>query len=354
MNVLRIFAFQDRGERPDCMLCPPADALPPGRSPVSYIHTDALLALDATLAAADARGICVVLTLVNNWDDFGGMNRWTLWRYGRPDHDRFYTDPTIRAWFRELLDLLVSRRNAYNGRLYRDDPTIFSWQLANEARLESPDADPRVLDAWIAEMSAYLKSIDPNHMVSTGLEGFYGPELAERNTDAWMAALGSDFIANHRHDTIDYASCHVWPQNWHWDPIGRTSSALTKASLFVATRLHDARRILGKPLFIEEFGIPRDNHGRGPGSGGTTIRNQFFREVFYRCCETCLREDGACVSSASWIVYDADTAGYDDGHGIFLPEDTSTDEIMTTHAREMADLLTPRFASGPGRNRPTT
>lgn len=55
--------------------------------------------------------------------------------------------------------------------MYKDDPTIFAWQLINEGR--APEKGPAVLQPWIEEMSAFLKSQDPNHMVNGGTEGFF-------------------------------------------------------------------------------------------------------------------------------------------------------------------------------------
>ena len=44
----------------------------------------------------------------------------------------------------------------------------------NEPRCK---ADPTgdMLNAWIAEMAAFFKSIDPVHLLSIGSEGFFGP-----------------------------------------------------------------------------------------------------------------------------------------------------------------------------------
>ena len=41
------------------------------------------------------------------------------------------------------MEAMVSRRNSINGRLYRDDPTIFAWDLMNEPRCDCfPDEIP--------------------------------------------------------------------------------------------------------------------------------------------------------------------------------------------------------------------
>jgi mannan endo-1,4-beta-mannosidase len=334
LTLLRTWAFQDMCEfAPSCLLAAPARALSDGQRPVDFISEDTLRGLDATLAAADARSIRVILTFVNNWADYGGIDRWTLWRFGSPNHDAFYTDPIIRAWFKELIALLIGRVNTVNGRTYRDDPAIFAWELANEPRASASSA--AALDAWIAEMSTHVKSLDPNHLVTTGTEDFYGPAYSARNTDSWMAACGTDFILNHRHPAIDFATCHVWPENWGWNPIGNRRSALDRALNYVNRRVRDAAETLAKPLLIEEFGLPRDNKGKGVNGGPTQVRDQFYAEVFYDFAQRSVAAHGPCGGTLFWILYDDPTAGYDDGNGVYLPHDATTDAIITAHARFM-------------------
>ncbi len=336
MTLVRTWAFQDATEIGACLQCAPVRQLQGAEKPTDFLDAATLVALDQTLVAANTRNIRVILTLVNNWADYGGMDRWTLWRFGSVSHDQFYSDPTIRQWYKDLASVLVNRINSINGVRYRDDPTLFAWELANEARSSSGAASS--LNTWTGEMSAYIKSIDPNHMVTTGTEGFYGPAYANRNTDSWMSSNGQDFITNHQHATIDFATCHIWPQNWGWDPIGSTASALSKATQFLQQRLTDAESTLGKPLLSEEFGIPRDNMGYGLGSGPTTIRDQFYQQVYYGLCESSALVGGACAGSTNWLLLHDGYSQYDDGNGVFLPSDASTDAIVTADAIYMRRL----------------
>ena len=73
------------------------------------------------------------------------------------------------------------------------------------------------MQRWIEEMSGYLKQADPNHMVTVGEEGFYGPqspaEAANPGT-GWATITGQNFTANHAPDSIDFAAIHLWPDNW--------------------------------------------------------------------------------------------------------------------------------------------
>jgi len=73
------------------------------------------------------------------------------------------------------------------------------------------------LKAWIAEMAAYIKSLDKRHLVTVGLEGFYGlntTNKSEVNPGIWAASLGTDFILNSAIDNIDFASVHAYPDSW--------------------------------------------------------------------------------------------------------------------------------------------
>lgn len=336
MTLVRTWAFQDAVEGGACLQCAPQRKLVDGERPIDFVDPATLEALDQTLAAADARGIRVVLALVNNWGDYGGMDRWTLWRFGFVDHDKFYTDSVIKGWYKDLVQVLVNRVNTVNGRRYGDDPTIFAWELTNEARSSAGAAAS--LNAWMGEMSGFIKSVDPNHMVTTGIEGWYGPAHASRNTDSWMSSGGQDFISNHQHATIDFATCHIWPENWGWNPIGSTQSALSKAMSYLQRRLADADSTLQKPLLCEEFGIPRDNYGRGINGGPTTIRDLFYQQVFYGVCQDSALTGGSCGGVTNWLILSDSYSQYDDGNGVFLPYDATTDAILVADALFLSQL----------------
>lgn len=67
-------------------------------------------------------------------------------------------------------------------------------------------------------MAEYVKSIDKNHLLTVGLEGFYGPvsppEKLSVNPGAWFSTLGSDFLRNSKASHLDFASVHVYPDQW--------------------------------------------------------------------------------------------------------------------------------------------
>lgn len=66
-------------------------------------------------------------------------------------------------------------------------------------------------------MAAYVKSIDPKHLLEIGLEGFYGPSALARtnfNPNSYATQVGTDFIRNHQVLGVDFASAHIYADSW--------------------------------------------------------------------------------------------------------------------------------------------
>lgn len=125
--------------------------------------------LDYAVAQAGQRGLKVIIALVNNWVHYGGIDQYAAW-YG-VGHNDFYTDYRCKQAYKNWAAHLINRVNTVTGVTYRDDPTIFSWELTNEAHADG--APPSVVVNWATEMSAYIKQLDPNHLVGMGDEGFF-------------------------------------------------------------------------------------------------------------------------------------------------------------------------------------
>jgi hypothetical protein len=153
----------------------------------------------------------------------------------------FYTNPETRRLYREHLEKLVSRRNSITGLLYRDDPTIFGWELMNEAQVITGRWAER--RAWISEMSAYLKSLDPNHMITPGAWGYRS--AAERR----------EWLADHSLRTVDYCDVHNYPRDDH-DSFIDSPKSLRE---FIDNRVAAAVTIQ-KPLVFGEFGMGLEGH----------------------------------------------------------------------------------------------
>lgn len=60
-------------------------------------------------------------------------------------------------------------------------------------------------------MAAYVKSIDSNHLLEVGIEGFYGESSPQKNPGF---LVGTDFISNNQIQGIDFATVHAYPDQW--------------------------------------------------------------------------------------------------------------------------------------------
>jgi mannan endo-1,4-beta-mannosidase len=232
--------------------------------------------LDFFLAELGKRDMKAVMVLNNYWQWSGGMAQYVSWSeetsipypgdWGAflAYSAKFYACDECQTWYRHHIETIVNRINPYAGLAYRDDPAIFSWELANEPR--------RYPDAWIDDTAAFIKSFDPNHMVTTGSEG--SPPYENQ-----------DFIETHDGPDIDYVTIHIWPQNWGWyNPVQPDTyeAAEEKARDYFQQHVTYAAT-LGKPLVLEEFGLARDGEPLGDPfdpESPTTYRDRFYAAMF--------------------------------------------------------------------------
>lgn len=265
--------------------------------------------LDYLLAKAGELGLKRILTLVNNWKDYGGMDQYVNWSDTAKDHNDFYADNNCKRWFKNHVTMLLNRKNTLNGRIYKKDSTIFAWELANEARAPL-DLSGDVIQAWIEEMGTYIKKIDPNHLVTTGLEGFYN----ERKSYDWKrnGSQGTDFVRNHKINAVDFAVFHLWPEHWQMD--------LEESVEWVKEHIK-AHSLINKPVILEEFGKKRDV------DLSTTARDELYIAILNKVCE------GNSGGALFWAYYHAGYPDYD-GYGVYT-KDSSTTKIISDFAKKM-------------------
>jgi mannan endo-1,4-beta-mannosidase len=320
-----------------------------------------LTGLDHAVAEIGRRGLKAVLYLTNFWEWSGGMATWLLWTNGGryidmndPAHPwpafpdfvaGFYRSPEAVALYHDHVRRIVGRVNSVTGVVYADDPAIMAWQLANEPRPGGSDAvaDQTLADFhdWIGSTARLIKSIDPNHLVSTGGEGLKGSMERED------LVLSSQAI-----DGVDYMTAHLWPGNWSWldraDMAGTHAAAMAQSADYIARHVALARR-LGKPLVLEEFGYPRDGDVYSP-EAPTTMRDAFYGMI-HDAVLTSAGEGGPLVGSNFWAWNGEGRAGradarYRAGEDAFLGDpphepqgwygvfdsDASTLELIRAHA----------------------
>lgn len=227
-----------------------------------------------------------VLFLNNYWEWSGGMVVYNVWS-GKEAVDpndttkgwdafmefsaSFYANQKADSLYRQYVRRIVTRTNSVTGRPYIQDPTIMSWQLANEPRPGSkgPVAEKNLpaFNRWIDQTALFIHSLDPNHLVSTGSEGTVG-----------TLENATYFLESHKTPNVDYLTMHLWPFNWGWFDPKRIPETLpqteTNALGYVATQLDLARR-LNKPIVMEEFGLGRDGGVFKVGTP-TTARDRYY------------------------------------------------------------------------------
>lgn len=228
-------------------------------SPYRY-DEDAFEPLDYAVHRAGQLGIRLVLPLVNNWPDYGGMQTYVQWFLGLSDdsygdgvhHDRFYTEASVKACYRAYARHVTSRVNRYTGLRYRDDPTIMTFELGNEPRCRS-DKSGGTLLAWAAEMSAYVKKLAPRQLVAVGDEGFYGQA---GNADyPYSDYEGADWKKLVALPSVDYGTVHLYPQGWGENPASNPGTdPAAWGTRWIEDHLADGRA-LRKPVVLEEFGV---------------------------------------------------------------------------------------------------
>ncbi|WP_254450282.1 cellulose binding domain-containing protein [Cohnella herbarum] len=198
--------------------------------------------MDYAIYKAGQSGIKLVIPFINNWDDFGGMNTYVNW-FGAGSHDAFYTNAQVKQAYKNYVNYVLNRTNTYSGIKYKDDPTIMTWELANEPRAQT-DKTGNTLVNWADEMSAYIKSLDPNHLVAVGDEGFYN--IPGNSDYPYGGGEGVDWTRLIALPNIDYGTYHLYPNHWN--------ETAQWGNTWIANHINDGAAA-GKPVVLEEFGL---------------------------------------------------------------------------------------------------
>ncbi len=172
-------------------------------SKLGNFNAKALEQDDYIIKEAEACGLRLIIPLTDNYHyATGGKHTFTDWR-GISDENQFYTDQQVINDFETYIRTLLNHVNIYTGVAYKNDPTIMAWETGNE--LQPPTA-------WTQNISSYIKSLDPNHLVIDGRYGidpnaasltqvdilsdhYYPKSISRMNTDAQEAKqAGKAFV----------------------------------------------------------------------------------------------------------------------------------------------------------------
>ncbi len=309
INNLRVLVGAD-GENGIKTRVEPSLQVAPG------VYNDTILAgLDYFMNELRERDMTAVLYLNNSWEWSGGYSVYLQWSGhgdavvpavdGWPAYmeyvKQFPKSDSAKALFANHVNYIVSRTNRYNQIKYVDDPTIMSWQIGNEPRAFS-DENKEPFARWMADVAAQIKSLDPNHMVSSGSEGAWGCEM-DMNL----------FEKIHADPNINYLNIHIWPYNWGWVKADSLTELLPRAKENTKKYIDDhmvIARKYSKPIVLEEFGFPRDGFSFSK-EAPTTARDEYYRYVFDLIRQD--RESGGLFAGCNFWAWGG-FAGQNPGH----------------------------------------
>ncbi|KAF5391442.1 hypothetical protein D9757_001897 [Collybiopsis confluens] len=206
ITVVRTWAFNDVTEIPENGTW--FQLISNGTTAINN-GTNGLQKLDMVIDHAERFGIYILLSLTNNWapaatdnltnsigkehlhppvqsrataveafnssrprnflsNDYGGMDVYVR-QFGFKNHNDFYTNETLINTFKNYTDQIVTR--------YIDRPGVLAWEVANDPRCNStvaasPDCNTQNITSWHATISTHIKMRDPNHLISSGSQGF--------------------------------------------------------------------------------------------------------------------------------------------------------------------------------------
>ena len=334
IRVVRVWASAEGGPNDIGPIADLADwpRIHPFRWAPGQWNEEAFVHLDKVIAEAARNKIYVQLCLANWWRDTGGVTQYLRWAGINDAADNaypfginneramlFYTNDETRKLYREHIEKLATRRNTVTGVLYRDDPNIFGWELINEGQAITGRWHER--RAWIAEMSTYLKSLDPNHVITPGTWGYR------------TAGERREWLLDHQLPTIDYCDVHNYPR-----PDENSFVDSPKAmSEFVDNRAAAAFS-LKKPLVFGEFGMGVE------GYNGFS-QQEWFRAFF----ESNVRAGAA--GAMFWILTPDLHRGYGVTHS--APRDATVIEEISRAAKmfeSLAGAQPPGHLTDPGRH----
>lgn len=262
--------------------------------------------LDRFLAEIGKRDMKAVLYLNNTWEWSGGFGQYLEWAGAgdvvMPDQgwdkfraytSGFVTNEKAKKMAADHIRAVVTRVNTVTGKPYAEDSAIFAWQIANEPRCFSASEDVRdAFVEWIWETAALIKSLDSNHMVSTGNEGTAG---CEESMELYERL--------HTCPDIDYMTIHIWPYNWSWvrkDSLAEDlDKAIEKTGRYIDAHLEVAEKY-GKPVVLEEFGFPRDGFLFTKESP-VTARDKYYSYVFDRLVES--KSEGGLLAGVNFWAW---------------------------------------------------
>jgi Cellulase (glycosyl hydrolase family 5) len=246
-------------------------------APVGGVHTydpDYLATLDAQIAWYQSQNVNVLIDLhQSGWSSYfspitDSARGEPPWLYaGKYPIDQqglgqakadFVTDPQIAAWYRDLLQMLITRYSAY--------PNVVGYEIYNEPQSGSLGNDhqaTQTLVDWQAGMARYIASLDPARTIffQTRAGGNFGLETVDLSGFAGLPHVALDL-----HDYyngvggLDADGENWWPS---WDETHNQSTPSYQGTIdsqeHVLVRVLNGALEHGWGLIVGEWGTRIDD-----------------------------------------------------------------------------------------------
>ncbi|KAH9781739.1 Mannan endo-1,4-beta-mannosidase 1 [Citrus sinensis] len=320
LSVCRTWAFSDGGY----------GALQ--QSPGVY-NEPVFQGLDFVTSEARKYGIRLILSLSNNYHDFGGRPQYVNWARAAGasvnSDDDFYTNAIVKGYYKNHVKKVLTRINTITRIAYKDDPTIMAWELINEPRCQA-DYSGKTLNNWVQEMASYVKSIDNKHLLEIGLEGFYGDSIPDKKQFNPGYQVGTDFISNNMIKEIDFTTIHAYPDQWL--PGKNYYAQMQFVQKWLESHWTDSKTILKKPLVFSEFGKSCKEAGFS-----INVRDSFLNTIYMNIYNLA-RNGGAIGGGMVWQLMAEGMQPYFDGYEIVLSQNPSTRSVIAQQSNKMTAL----------------
>ncbi len=260
---------------------------------------------DYIMESAKKNGIKVIVALENYWEAYGGIDTRLSWEGlsggSHVNRAKFFTNEGCKTSYKNYVKHFVTRVNHYTNVAYKDNPTLFAWELMNEPRYQDAgeNSTGTTLRAWVDEMASYIKTLDPNHMVGIGIEG-------HESKYGFGGDEGNPFIYLHQSPYIDYSTAHPYPdESWANLSVAQTRTLLE-------AWINDTHNVVGKPFVIGEWNVHNN-------------KDQYWPAILDEI------EHHNVAGSQFWNYNDYSTSNFDMLHG-----DSILTSIFLPHSNRMA------------------
>jgi mannan endo-1,4-beta-mannosidase len=244
--------------------------------------------IDYSFYMAERYNIKLIVPLIDGYDYYHGSYGEFCKTRGVPK-DEFWTNLDVRQDFKQYIEMWLNHRNQYTNKMIKDNPSLFLIELGNELGNIRPNVGSNSVPTkdWIDDISSFIKSKDPNHLILHGVD----------------ESLGQNDDFNIR--SIDVFNGHFYGKDYSRIDFGA-----------------DSAKNVGKPYIIGEY----DSH----------FGDDWFLEIERR---------QNVKGTVFWSVY-PHTNGYrsgspvphNDGYTLHYPEDSNEFDRISKHFTRMKSI----------------